>query len=184
MIELILGGARSGKSAYAESIALASDDRRVIYAATAELREGDDEFAARVAIHRSRRPSSWGNWECGPDDLAEKLSHERGSMILVDCLTMLLTRKFFATRASEDGGEDEWKSAESAILYDVAKILHSVHSSVHMLLVSNEVGMGIVPETRLSRRFRDMQGRANRLAACAADRVVLIVAGLPLVVKG
>lgn len=183
MKTLILGGARSGKSARAEEIALGERSRRVIYVATAELRDGDAELAARVAAHRSRRPAEWGTWEGSPADLVPFVASSRGCLLLVDCLTMLFTRMFFESGVAEDGSEEEWAREEIRIRDSFARLMASVPDDSDMVAVSNEVGMGIVPEGRLSRRFRDAQGRINRLCAAAADRVELVVAGIPLVIK-
>ncbi|MDL2264234.1 bifunctional adenosylcobinamide kinase/adenosylcobinamide-phosphate guanylyltransferase [Synergistaceae bacterium OttesenSCG-928-I11] len=181
MITLILGGARSGKSTFAERIARAEPDVPVMYIATAEA--GDDEMASRIEIHRAGRPAGWRTWEGDPADIPSFIASSEG-VLLLDCLTMYLSRAFFSSLASEHGDEDEWTRAEEKILADVGKIFDACPATTHLIVVSNELGWGVVPATRLSRRFRDMQGRANRLAGTRANNVALVVAGIPLWIKG
>lgn len=163
----MLGGARSGKSAHAEAIALASG-LDLLYIATAEA--GDAEMADRIAHHRDRRGPDWRTVE-EPLALSETLRHEAdpGRAILVDCLTLWLSNLLFAERDLE---------AEAAGL---ARVLPDLSGRV--VFVSNEVGLGLVPETALGRRFRDAQGRLNQAVAAAVPEVVFVAAGLPLVLK-
>ena len=165
-LTLVLGGARSGKSRYAESLVTACPPPWT-YIATAEPL--DDEMRARIAEHRARRGADWRTIEA-PRDLAEALQrNSAGGAVLVDCLTLWLTNRMLADADVE---------AESARLEIVLSGL-----SAPRVVVSNEVGLGIVPDNALARRFRDAQGRLNQRIAARADRVVLMVAGLPLVVK-
>ena len=165
-LTLVLGGARSGKSRYAESLVTACPPPWT-YIATAEPL--DDEMRARIAEHRARRGADWRTIEA-PRDLAEALQrNSAGGAVLVDCLTLWLTNRMLADADIE---------AESARLEIVLSGL-----SAPRVVVSNEVGLGIVPDNALARRFRDAQGRLNQRIAARADRVVLMVAGLPLVVK-
>ena len=166
-LTLVLGGARSGKSRYAESIVTGLRPPW-IYVATAEPL--DDEMLARIAEHRARRGSDWRSIEA-PRDLAGALSEiPAGAAVLVDCLTLWLSNLMLA-------GADI--DAETDRLGGVL-----ARAATPVVLVSNEVGAGIVPDNGLARRFRDAQGRLNQRVAARADRVVLMVAGLPLVVKG
>ena len=166
-LTLVLGGARSGKSRYAESL-IAAHAPPWVYVATAEPL--DDEMRARIAEHRARRGADWRAVEA-PRDLAGALErHTAGGPVLVDCLTLWLSNLMLADADIE---------AESTRLETA---LAGVAGPV--VLVSNEVGSGIVPDNALARRFRDAQGRLNQRMAGRADRVVLMVAGLPLVVKG
>lgn len=165
MIELILGGARSGKSRFAAQRALASG-LPVTFIATAQA--GDDEMAARIARHRAERPASWRTVEA-PLALAAALARDAAPdrCLLVDCLTLWLSNALLASR------EDE-----------IGTLLATLpHLPGQLILVSNEVGWSIVPENALARRFRDEQGRLNQKIAQLADRVALVVAGLPLVLK-
>jgi adenosylcobinamide kinase/adenosylcobinamide-phosphate guanylyltransferase len=166
-LTLVLGGAGSGKSRYAESL-ITAQAPPWIYVATAQA--GDDEMARRIAAHRARRNAGWQTIEA-PHDLAGALetasAHAR---LLVDCMTLWLTNRMLA----EADLDAEIGRLEEALLRRAGMAV----------LVSNEVGYGIVPDNALARRFRDAQGRLNQRLAASADRVVLVVAGLPLAVKG
>ena len=164
---LVLGGARSGKSVHAERLVTGSR-LGAVYVATATA--GDDEMAERIARHRDRRGPAWTTVE-EPLDLAVTLRREAGSgrAVLVDCLTLWLSNLMHAGR-DPDG--------ETATLCDTLAGLPGP-----AVLVSNEVGLGLVPETPLGRRFRDAQGRLNQAVAAAVPAVVFVAAGLPLVLK-
>lgn len=165
---LVLGGARSGKSAYAERL-VRNAGSEATYIATATA--GDMEMRARIDHHRERRGSGWRTVE---EPLALPVAIRRevgtGQPILVDCLTLWLSNLMLA--------DQDIASATSALLEALAEARSPV------VLVSNEVGMGLVPETPLGRRFRDAQGRLNQAVAAAVPRVVFVVAGLPLQLKG
>lgn len=162
---LVLGGARSGKSRYAESL-IAAFAPPWGYIATAEA--SDDEMVARINAHRARRGSSWRTIEA-PRDLAAALA-SCGTPVVVDCLTLWLSNLLLAEAKIENEIERLEKSLAGA--------------TAPVVLVANEVGSGIVPDYPLGRRFRDLQGVLNQRIAARADRVVLMVAGLPLAVKG
>jgi adenosylcobinamide kinase/adenosylcobinamide-phosphate guanylyltransferase len=164
---LVLGGARSGKSAFAEKLIGDSGFARV-YLATATA--GDDEMKARIAHHRAQRGEGWTTIE-EPLALTEALSREaaNGRAVLVDCLTLWLSNLMLAERDPE---------SESRAL---AAFLHAAPHPI--VLVSNEVGLGLVPDTPLGRRFRDAQGRLNQIVAALVPNVVFIAAGLPLWLK-
>ena len=166
--ELILGGARSGKSTLAEERAEASG-RSLVYVATAEA--GDAEMAARIAHHRDRRPDHWAVVE-EPLALARALKAEAAAdrALLVDCLTLWLSNLLAA-------GEERLESERQAFLEALPTLPGQV------LLVSNEVGLGIVPDNPLARRFRDEAGRLNQAVAGRCDRVTFVAAGLPLELK-
>ncbi|KQX97447.1 adenosylcobinamide kinase/adenosylcobinamide phosphate guanyltransferase [Rhodanobacter sp. Root480] len=170
MRNLILGGARSGKSALAERLALAST-RPVVYIATAQARDG--EMAERIAHHRTRRPADWLCVE-EPLALAEVLrQHARADRcVLVDCLTLWLSNLLGDADASRF-------ERERAALLDTLPQLPG-----EILLVSNEIGMGVVPLGELSRRFVDEAGRLHQALAAMCDRVIFVAAGLPLTLKG
>ena len=167
---LVLGGARSGKSRYAEALAMGAGPAPWIYIATAEA--GDAEMRARIAHHQERRGAGWRTVEA-PLDLCGALSRaaEVGTPILVDCLTLWLANLMAADRDLE---------VEQRALAD---ILSAVSRTAPVVLVSNEVGLGIVPENALARAFRDAAGRLNQAVAEACDHAVFMAAGLPMVLK-
>ncbi len=165
-LTFVLGGARSGKSAHAEAL-LRCLPPPWVYIATAEAL--DDEMRARVAAHRGRRLTGWRTIEA-PLDLPGALRQAGSAPVLVDCLTLWLSNLML-------GG------------HDLPAALEALHAAVDAraaptVLVSNEVGFGIVPEHALARAFRDEAGRLHQRVAARADLVVLMVAGLPLTVKG
>lgn len=165
-LTFIIGGARSGKSAHAEALMTASPSPWA-YIATAEAY--DDEMRERIALHRARRGEGWATVDA-PLDLAaaiEALSDHQP--VLIDCLTLWLTNHMLAERDLD---------AECRRLVDVLS-----RPRGPWFVVSNEVGLGIVPDNALARRFRDAAGRLNQQVAAVADTVLLMVAGLPLKVK-
>jgi adenosylcobinamide kinase / adenosylcobinamide-phosphate guanylyltransferase len=163
---LVLGGARSGKSRYAEGL-IAAAPPPWIYIATAEAR--DAEMAERIAQHRARRGNNWQTLEA-PNDLAEALASAPKGPVLLDCLTLWLSNRMLA----EADIDAEIDRLDQALARRAGLIV----------LVGNEVGLGIVPDNALARRFRDLQGSLNQRMAATADRVILMVAGLPMIVKG
>jgi adenosylcobinamide kinase / adenosylcobinamide-phosphate guanylyltransferase len=178
---LILGGARSGKSTEAEHrltrLADATADGAV-YVATGGRREGDAEWAERVRQHRTRRPASWETVET--TEVAKVL---RGATrpVLVDCLTLWLAAVMDEVGAWDDAAWRDGGERELAARFDEVEEWRGV--TVPVLAVSNEVGLGIVPESAGVRRFRDEQGRLNQRIAAASDAVVLMVAGIAMAVK-
>ncbi len=163
---LILGGARSGKSARAEALTLAAAaGGTAVYLATSET--GDAEMQARIAEHRSRRGAGWATREA-PLALVEAFANERRP-VLIDCLTLWLSNLMAAGRDVAREG-------------DRLAVAIAAHAAP-LVLVSNEVGMGIVPDNALARAFRDHAGRLHQKIAAVCDRVELVVAGLPLVLK-
>ena len=186
MITLILGGARSGKSAFAEKIASSQNGVPVTYIATADAQ--DSEMAERIAIHKARRASTWHTWEGDIETLPDEVGRMKG-ILLLDCLTLYLSRLFLASPYAESDLEKKWFQAEGQILKSVEALYGNFTKSAtdhgsHLIVVSNEVGFDLVPPYRLGRRFRDLQGRANQLSAGFARNVALVVAGLPLWLKG
>jgi adenosylcobinamide kinase / adenosylcobinamide-phosphate guanylyltransferase len=167
-LTLVLGGARSGKSRHAESLIAASSPPPWVYIATAQALDG--EMAERIAHHRARRGDGWQTMEA-PHDLAGAVdAAPPDAALLVDCLTLWLTNRMLA----EADIEADTTALEKAL----------ARRRRPTVLVSNEVGSGIVPDNALARRFADLQGRLNQRIAARAERVVLVVAGLPLIVKG
>ncbi len=164
---LILGGARSGKSTFAERIA-GECGEPVLYVATAS--ETDEEMAKRIAHHRARRVASWRTLEV-PTAIAARVAAERDvATMVIEDLTLLLSNYM----------EDDAVTAEDKV---VDEVLRLVSLNANLVMVTNEVGMGIVPPYPLGRVFRDALGRVNQAAAGACDEVYLIVAGLPLRMK-
>jgi adenosylcobinamide kinase / adenosylcobinamide-phosphate guanylyltransferase len=164
-VTLVLGGARSGKSRFAEELAERSGPLRT-YIATAEAFDG--EMQSRIDQHKTRRGEGWQTIEA-PLALTDELAACGSPVVLIDCLTLWISNLMFRDR-----------DVASEIDLLCAAL---VRVSGHVILVSNEVGMGIVPENALSRRFRDMQGLANQKVAAVADAVHFVAAGLPLTLK-
>jgi adenosylcobinamide kinase/adenosylcobinamide-phosphate guanylyltransferase len=180
---LILGGARAGKSAYAERW-VAGYGPRVLYVATAETK--DDEMQLRIQGHRARRPATWTTLEA-PTQVGRALLAAQlpADAILLDCLTLLVTNLVLAY--GEEVAEDSAaaQAAEASVNAEIEALLTAYRQlGLPMLVVSNEVGMGLVPPYPLGRFYRDVLGRANQRMAAAADRVYLLVAGLPMTLKG
>ena len=174
---LILGGARSGKSALAETLARQLGRDAVLYVATAEA--GDTEMAERIARHRAQRPPTWRTLERSLD-VAPAILKQAGAaaVILLDCMTLLASNVVLA--AGDDGD-----AAEARLQQEVDALLAaSERLDATVIIVSNEVGLGLVPPYPLGRVYRDVLGRANQRLARAADHVYFLVAGLPMTLKG
>lgn len=167
---LVLGGARSGKSTYAEGLLAAAES--VTYVATGGARPEDPEWAKRVAVHRGRRPANWRTMES--TDLEPLLASGPGDPLLVDCLTLWLTAALDATDAWSGGTPQSARARVDGL----AGALRATTRQV--VLVSNEVGSGVVPASPAGRLFRDELGRLNAAVAAACDEVTLLVAGRPV----
>lgn len=177
---LIVGGARSGKSAHAESIAAASG-RSVVYIATAHA--GDSEMASRIAHHRQRRDTSWVTVE-EPFALGAAIDQWSGpgNLLLVDCLTVWLSNLLFC--GSQPFPEVGPIVPPARVAEERERFLVALERAVgDVILVSNEVGMGIVPLGAVSRWFADEAGRLNQVVAARCERAILVAAGLPLTLK-
>lgn len=175
-VVLVTGGARSGKSSYAEARARALAGERVSYIATASA--SDDDMRARIAKHRGGRPPEWETLEA-PIDAGAAIRSARHDVVILECITMLaagaIGRSAGMTRDSVDAATD-------AV---IAAVLHAARSRDGMLLaVTNEVGMSIHPPTALGLWFQDALGRANQHLAAHAREVVLMVSGVPVIIKG
>ena len=181
MRELILGGARSGKSTLAEKRA-AESGMQVIYIATAQALDG--EMQRRIAHHRERRPASWGLVEA-PLNLAETLRRSAApdTCLLIDCLTLWLSNLLFAGSAASQA--EAGLAVDCPLLRDETQALINALPQLpgRIILVSNEVGWGIVPMAPVSRLFADEQGRLNQRVAALCQQVTLVAAGLPLALK-
>jgi len=173
MKTLVLGGARSGKSAYAERMA-AESGKAVTYIATAQVY--DDGMATRVKEHQSRRPAQWTLVE-EPFHLAQAIAENdaEGHCIVVDCLTLWIAQ--WICPDCHPPVDRVWGESRKALLDLLPRLKGD------LILVSNEVGMGIVPLGEINRRFQDEQGRLNQAVAAVSDRVVFVAAGLPLILK-
>lgn len=168
---LVTGGARSGKSSFAQRIAQDREGRKV-FIATA--RAGDEEMKLRIETHRRERPDGWHTIE-EPCRLVQALQSCRGGyeVVLIDCIGFWITNLLLAD------------TEEGEILQEVSRVLAQCRTSgSRVIMVSNETGMGIVPDNRLSRLFRDVLGKTNQEIATAADEVFFLVAGIPLQIKG
>lgn len=177
---LIFGGARSGKSAYAEQLAIASG-KPVIYLATAQA--GDAEMQARIAHHQERRPASWRTLEC-TIELAQTIlqASTPDNLILVDCLTLWLSNLLFSEHIDfpEIGSitpPENFATQRTAFFQALDNLPGD------LIMVSNEVGMGIIPQGAISRWFVDEAGRLNQAVAARCERVSWVAAGLPLHLK-
>jgi adenosylcobinamide kinase / adenosylcobinamide-phosphate guanylyltransferase len=173
MVSLVIGGARSGKSRFAQS--LGATARRALYIATA--RAEDVEMEARIVEHQRQRPAHWRTVEA-PLEIADAVEHHRSEcdFLLLDCLTVWLSNYCWQHRDKPE------REIETAALSEVARVAATA-TETHIVIVSNEVGCGIVPETPLGRFFRDLHGRINQEAARLASQVFLVVAGIPVSIK-
>jgi len=173
---VILGGARSGKSDYAEALA-SQLGRNVLYIATAEAR--DEEMADRIAVHRQNRPAEWQTLET-PRHVGAALTSlvEPPEVLLLDCLTLLVSNIILEMESEPQ------EAVEAAVSAEIDEIIAAQKRlDVPLIVVSNEVGLGLVPPYALGRLYRDVLGRANQRLAAQADRMLFMVAGLPLLVK-
>ena len=171
----MLGGARSGKSSYAERLAAELGAGEVLYVATAEAR--DEEMRSRIQAHRAKRPSTWRTLEA-PTNVAATLGPGLAGVrvVLFDCVTLWVTNVMLAL-----GEDPEPTAAEEAIRREVDALLELIaRTASTFLVVSNEVGLGLVPPYPLGRLYRDALGRVNQTLAARADHVVFMVAGMPI----
>lgn len=169
MIHLVTGGARAGKSRFVLMEAEATSASTIAFVATAEV--GDDEMAERVERHRAERSARWHTIE-EPLDLERLLPTISHDAIVVDCLTLWVSNLMFHPKAGDD------PEGRIDALVDALR-----RTTVPTWLVTNEVGLGIVPGDPLSRRYRDLLGRCNQRVAAAADRVTFVVSGIPMTLK-
>jgi adenosylcobinamide kinase/adenosylcobinamide-phosphate guanylyltransferase len=180
---LVTGGARAGKSTFAERLAIQrGGEKGICYLATAEA--GDDEMRARIAAHRAARPAGWRTIEV-PRGVGAALRSltlpARPDVVLLDCLTLLVSNVLLAQTEQGNSFEKAWPAVEAEIndLIEFAE-----QSAGTTIIVTNEVGWGIVPMHRVARIYQDLLGRANQRLASSAEFVYLVVSGIPLEIKG
>jgi adenosylcobinamide kinase/adenosylcobinamide-phosphate guanylyltransferase len=179
-ITLLLGGARSGKSYYAQEAAKKFD--QVLFVATAEA--GDEDMRRRIRKHQADRPANWRTLEATTHigrRIQETIQEEK--LVIIDCITLLVTNLIcqMDEKDYETCNEGLLEEKVYSEIQELQDCLKKVEAS--FILVSNEVGLGIVPDNRITRIYRDLLGRANQMLAHSADEVYLMVAGIPLKVK-
>ena len=180
-IILCSGGARSGKSEFAERLALATEGRKA-YVATGQA--FDDEMVDRIKKHQERRGEIWNNFEV-PLHLADEWDNisQSADVILIDCLTMFTTNHMMAYGSIR--GQEDANRLEQTRLSELDILLDSIQSceGKTVIFVTNEIGLGIVPDNKLARYFRDIAGRVNRAVASVADKLYLTISGVTIELK-
>ncbi len=179
-IILVTGGARSGKSSFAEEY-VSKCGSSIAYIATSQIY--DDEMAYRVKLHRSRRPAAWQTLEA-PFEAHEALAaaFAEHDTVLFDCITLYLSN-YLCSDAAQDKPMDELTAHVRSMMQQLADAVHDAGSGKTAVFVTNEVGAGIVPENALARCYRDLAGIANQYMAARAAEVYFAVAGIPLKIK-
>lgn len=176
-LALILGGARSGKSSYAQSLAEATG-KPVTFIATAEAL--DDEMSARIQKHRAERPATWETLEI-PFDIASQLHRVKSKVVLLDCVTLLISNLLMQFMKDDRVDEAPFMVAVQEEINELVRRLRVGEQD--WLLISNEVGLGLVPPYQMGRVYRDAIGWANQRLAREADTVIFMVAGIPTTIK-
>ncbi|WFQ78241.1 bifunctional adenosylcobinamide kinase/adenosylcobinamide-phosphate guanylyltransferase [Xenorhabdus sp. SF857] len=179
---LVTGGARSGKSSYAEHL-LAKQCEQVLYIATAQVT--DEEMAARIERHKQGRPTHWRTWE-GHQDLGSVIRQHRQPQegVILECVTTLIASVLFDLSGGVSPDELDFASLEGVIHHQIDDLIDAcLMCPMPVYLVTNELGMGITPENRLARHFVDIAGRANQKLAQAAKEVWLMVSGIGVKIK-
>lgn len=180
-IILCSGGARSGKSEFAERLALATAGRKA-YVATGQA--FDEEMIDRIKKHQERRGEIWNNFEV-PLHLAKEWQNisQTADVILIDCLTMFTTNHMMAHGSIQ--GQQDANQLEATVLAELETLLAAIKSCEGkiVIFVTNEIGLGIVPDNKLARYFRDIAGRVNRTVAMAADKLFLTISGVTIELK-
>jgi len=170
---LVIGGARSGKSNYAQSLAK-SLGQNVLFIATSEPL--DNEMKTRIKQHKRNRPRTWTTLELSHDIAGSFSMYNNSEVILIDCITLLV--------ANIIGDRPEPNQAEAQVLQETNSIINMMNMlTAHFIIISNEVGLGIVPDNKLARIYRDLLGKVNQLLAQNVDEVYFMVAGLSLRIK-
>ncbi len=182
-IILVTGGARSGKSTYAEKLAK-EFGKDVLYVATSI--PFDDEMKLRIKKHREQRPANWGTVEAYKDmDILLEDKCPSKNAVLLDCITVMITNIMFEVCPDFDKMvHEDMIAVEEAVNVQIERLLSvAKRSGIPFILVTNEIGMGIVPDNKSARLFRDIQGRVNQKLASAAKDVYLCVSGIPVKIK-
>lgn len=180
---LVTGGCRSGKSAFAEKLSKQKGDS-ALYIATAI--PFDNEMKDRIDKHQQRRPKEWETWE-GNQNIAHVIEEKsvHFNSILLDCVTIWITNLMFAFSESPDVDKMDFISLEEKIIEEVKKVVDSVKKqNVNMIFVTNEIGLGVIPENKFGRYFRDVAGKINQYLASESDEVYFVVSGIPMKIKG
>lgn len=180
---MVTGGSRSGKSEFAENLCL-ENGKRLGYIATAEVY--DQEMKLRIEAHQNRRGRVWTNFEEPLDvySLLKRIQDE--DFVLLDCLTMLIFNNMFRFREDFDEiSSEEWTLIEGSLLSQMEQLFSAMkaHPS-NYIIVTNEIGLGIIPEGKLSRLYRDIVGKVNQKLASISDEVYFVVSGIPMKIKG
>ena len=180
-IILLLGGARSGKSHYAQQYALQNGEK-ILFVATATA--GDEDIRLRIAKHKKDRPSNWRTLEATTEIGTQIEAHAGDAeLIIIDCITMLVNN-IFSRYDDKQFDTIEETALEKAVVAEIEQLQKCFKKlDASFLIISNEVGLGLVPDNRMGRLYRDILGRANQMLAQTADEVFLLVAGIPLRIK-
>jgi len=178
---LIIGGARSGKSSYAQKLARDSG-KKVLFVATAEAK--DEEMRQRIEKHQRERPATWRTLEV-TSHVGSHILREIGDekVVILDCVTMLVNNILLSSIGPDDGQADD-SCVEAAVTAEIDELVNAMKTAgAGFIVVTNEVGLGLVPPNKLGRLYRDILGKANRILAAQADEVYLMVAGIRSVIK-
>jgi adenosylcobinamide kinase/adenosylcobinamide-phosphate guanylyltransferase len=178
---LIIGGAGSGKSHFAQELALKLGGS-VLFVATAEA--GDEEMRQRIEQHKRKRSAAWSTLEV-TTGVGRRILEKIGAaqVVVVDCITLLVSN-IFSQYSDQSGGRIDAPLIEQGVMAEVGELIDCIKRvDVSFIIVSNEVGLGVVPANRMGRLYRDLLAKANRMLAQAADEVYLMVVGLPLLIK-
>ena len=182
-IILVTGGARSGKSNFAESLCIKQNNNTAYIATSVAF---DDEMKSRVKKHQESRPKDWKTYEIYKDiDSIVKELDENYNTVIMDCVTLMVNNLMFTYGIEVDKAtSDQLDELENYIRDQITKLLEAVKkTNLYFVIVSNEVGMGIVPENKLARIYGDFVGRANQLISKYSDEVYFVVSGIPMKVK-